>query len=390
MLGVERMILERAAAAAAPRPSPTASFVNTALMSVAISLPIVATTCVILRLMTKRWKINKASAADDWCIIFTLLMCWGHSINTFVAAGMGGINTITVPPRLYVNIALRALWLSTFFLVTALYTVKISILLFYWHIFYINERFRKACIVMMVILTMWWISSMTCAILVSDPIGASFHDAARAKHRYDFNAWYLANSGISIVFDITILCFPIPVIRTLRVDFRRKLSIIGIFWLGAFVCVSAIVRFVLFYNTYYKLDPNYSRNTFSNITYAFIWAEIEPNCSVIAACLPTYGPYFKADGIVPKFISNVKQSFGMSTSASSVVASKSGQGSSNTPSNVLNSYHEQPQPSGAYVELEKMDSSQKGAGEIVVERKVTVSVDPRERYDLERGEGVRR
>lgn len=34
-------------------------------------------------------------------------MCWAHSINTLVAAGLGGVNTITVPPRAYVNIALR-------------------------------------------------------------------------------------------------------------------------------------------------------------------------------------------------------------------------------------------------------------------------------------------
>lgn len=28
------------------------------------------------------------------------------------------------------------------------------------------------------------------------------------------------------------------------------------------------------------------------MTQGFIWSHIEPNCSVIAACLPTYGPFF--------------------------------------------------------------------------------------------------
>ncbi|PVH94064.1 hypothetical protein DM02DRAFT_618862 [Periconia macrospinosa] len=382
MLGLVRAVQERAAA-----PNQNASFVNTELLSVAITLPVFATTCVILRIMTRRWKANKAAAADDWCIIFSLLMCWAHSINTLVAAGLGGVNTITVPPPQYVNIALRALWLSTFFLVTALYTVKISILLFYWNIFHINQRFRKACVVMMVILTLWWMSSIACALLVSDPIDSSFRDAARAKHRFNFNAWYLSYSGLSIFFDVVILCFPLPVIRTLRVNTKRKLSIIGIFWLGGFVCVSAIVRFVFFYNNAYKLDSNYGRNTYSSITVAFIWAEIEPNCSVIAACLPTYGPYFRADGVVPRFISNVKLSLGMSTNNSSMASNvKTPNGPSLVSSGTMHSHHDKSQPAGAYMELEGMTSSQKSTGEIVVERNITVSVDSRKNHDLERGD----
>ena len=54
-------------------PSPTASFVNTSLLSVAIVVPIFATTCVILRFMTKRWKTNKTSNADDWFLVMALV-----------------------------------------------------------------------------------------------------------------------------------------------------------------------------------------------------------------------------------------------------------------------------------------------------------------------------
>ncbi|KAF2470810.1 GPCR, PTH-type, partial [Lindgomyces ingoldianus] len=268
-----------------------ASFVSTSLLGIAISLPILATISVILRIFARRAKGNGTFRADDWTILGTLLLCWGHSINTIVTGAIGGIDTITMAPREYANIALRTLWISGFFLITALYTVKISILLFYYHLFSINERFRQSILIMIATISAWWFSSLVCQILATDPIDASWKNAARAKHRFNFNAWYISYSGLSIFFDIVVLCFPIPMIKSLHINTKKKISILGIFWLGGFVCVSAIVRFVFLYNSIYRLT-SLGQNQYSSITTAFIWAEVEPNASVIAACLPTYGPLF--------------------------------------------------------------------------------------------------
>lgn len=38
---------------------------------------------------------------------------------------------------------------------------------------------------------------------------------------------------MSLFFDLVILLFPLPMIGGLRMDFGRKMSVIGIFWLGA-------------------------------------------------------------------------------------------------------------------------------------------------------------
>ncbi|KAF2639389.1 hypothetical protein P280DRAFT_481521 [Massarina eburnea CBS 473.64] len=309
--------------------------------------------------MARRWKSNKTSSGDDWTILITLVFCWAHSINTLIAAGLGGINRITVTPLEHAQIALRTLWISNFLLITALYTVKISILLFYWHIFYINDRFRKACIGMIGLLSAWWMANIVCVFLIGDPIDSSWKNAARAKHRFDFNSWYLWYCGLSIFFDLAILCFPLPVIRTLKVNTRRKVSIIGIFWLGGFVCISAIVRFVLFYQSIHGLT-DFGKNQYSSITNAFIWSEIEPNTSVIAACLPTYGPFFRENGIMPKFIHSMRSTFGMS-STSEHKTSISMQGKAY---------------SVGYLELENATSSKKSTGDIVMERATTVSVAP--------------
>jgi hypothetical protein len=127
--------------------------------------------------------------------------------------------------------------------------------------------------------------------LSTNPIEAAWKNADATKHRYNFNAWYISYSGLSIVLDVIILCFPIPMVRSLNVNTKQKISILGIFWLGAFVCVSAIIRFVYLYKTIYRLT-DYGENQYSSITTAFIWAEVEPNTAVIAACLPTFRPLF--------------------------------------------------------------------------------------------------
>ncbi|KAF2689800.1 hypothetical protein K458DRAFT_358875 [Lentithecium fluviatile CBS 122367] len=334
-----------------------ASFVDSPLLGVAISLPIIASVCVVLRLCAKRWRRRDGFTGDDWTILLTLILCWGHSINTIVAACLGGVNTITIPPREYANMALRTLWISSFFLITSLYTVKVSILLFYWRMFSINARFRKACLAMIITLTLWWISSLILVFLSTDPIDSAWKDATRAKHRFDFNTWYISYSALSIFFDVVILCFPIPVIKSLRVNLKRKISIIGIFWLGGFVCVSAIIRFVLLYRSIYRLT-DYGENQYSSITQAFIWAEIEPNTSVIAACLPTYGPLFKEGGLVPFIWQSVRSSLGLSSGT----GRDTGRSATGDTTAV------------GYYELDKVTSYSKSGGDILTDKATTNAV----------------
>jgi hypothetical protein len=133
-------------------------------------------------------------------------------------------------------------------------------------------------------------------------------------------------------------------IRSLRVNTKQKISILGIFWLGGFVCVSAIIRFVFLYNSIYRLT-DFGKNMYSSITVAFIWAEVEPNCSVIAACLPTYGSLFKEGQFIPRVFYSLRSKLGL--------PSKHGTGTDLTKTT---------SKSTGYYELDKSTSS-KGKGD---------------------------
>ena len=45
---------------------------------------------------------------------------------------------------------------------------------------------------------------------------------------------------------------------------------------------------------------------YSSATNEFIWAHIEPSCSIVAACLPTYGPFFIGNQTFEKFLSGFR------------------------------------------------------------------------------------
>jgi hypothetical protein len=55
------------------------------------------------------WSVpkNVDARSDHRLISMVKVFCWTHSINTIVAGAIGGVNTIIVPPKDYVNIALR-------------------------------------------------------------------------------------------------------------------------------------------------------------------------------------------------------------------------------------------------------------------------------------------
>lgn len=48
----------------------------------------------------------------------------------------------------------------------------------------------------------------------------------------NLGVWSIAMASLDIALDIVVLCLPLPMIRNLKISTRRKLSLLGIFWLG--------------------------------------------------------------------------------------------------------------------------------------------------------------
>ncbi|KAJ0114062.1 hypothetical protein J7T55_007896 [Diaporthe amygdali] len=110
---------------------------------------------------------------------------------------------------------------------------------------------------------------------------------------YDTTALGLAQVGTNLGLDVVVLCFPIPVISRLHMPTQRKVVVGMIFWLGIFCCVASIVRLVLLEESLAIIDSDPDENIYLQAD-IIIWKIIEPNASIIAACLPCYGPFLNS------------------------------------------------------------------------------------------------
>ncbi|KAK7733714.1 hypothetical protein SLS53_008181 [Cytospora paraplurivora] len=111
-----------------------------------------------------------------------------------------------------------------------------------------------------------------------------------AKLRLDSTALGLAQVSSSFTLDLIVLCLPLPVISRLNMKAKRKTAIILIFWLGAFCVVAAIVRTVLLDQSIRQVVSSTDHDHVANQSKQYIFMVLEPNCSILAACLPTYAP----------------------------------------------------------------------------------------------------
>jgi hypothetical protein len=137
----------------------------------------------------------------------------------------------------------------------------------------------------------------------------------KGRFNFDIVSFGLAQAGTSLTLDILILTFPLPMIWNLHLQRRRKVAVGMIFWLGGFCCVAAIVRLVLLHNVLsttvstaaegYNLlcksekVSGYLRPADLALdiqSKPYIFTIVEPNCSIIAACLPCYGTLARSWG----------------------------------------------------------------------------------------------
>ncbi|KAJ8111240.1 hypothetical protein ONZ43_g5669 [Nemania bipapillata] len=294
--------------AAGPQPS----LVTTTLLVVAIIFPILGSLAVALRFYTKTFKKQELSS-DDWVCAAAQLASWGISIDIFVAAGSAGINYThpSLGPLSTAAIFLRTLWIEGFPLVFSLTFVKIAILLYYSRIF-TTSKFKLAVHIYIAVLAAWSIAIIVCQLLAANPIQDVWNPMSKTPLRFNYSDFSLAFAGMSLVFDVIVLCFPIPVIRGMQMTWTRKFQVLAIFWLGIFCCVSSAVRFYFLYSEISETTVDAGPHRYLKVSTAFIWGTIEPNTSIIAACLPCYAPLFAKNRGLPTLLANFGSLFSRS------------------------------------------------------------------------------
>lgn len=270
-----------------------------ALIIVSAVLPTTASVAVALRVLAKHMRKNKQATliASDHLVFVALFLTWALSVTAICGATIARIGT---PPLEQSSTEfesfLKVMFAVQFFYIFSVGTVKLSVLAFYRSIF-ITKGFRLACDIISGVVIAWLVALFLGTLLRSNPISVNWNPKQPGGHHGNVVVLFSFVGASDIVLDLIILCLPLPVIRSLHMSTRRKWLIAGIFWLGGFCVISSTVRlaFVIkFVAGYTGLGSYYSSLVVNNL----IWMIIEPCASVIAACLPTFGPLFR-DGRSP-------------------------------------------------------------------------------------------
>lgn len=351
------------------------SLIHTSTVVVSVIFPALSLLAIYVRWSAGRMG-KQTFHADDWWIVVSWLTSLGLSILLWVTAANSGIDQMKGDPLKGVQSSLLCLWLASALVQLPLGAVKISILLFYKRIFSIGRtKFAIAVWITIGLIGAWTIIFFMLVIFQLDPVSGAWTGIGRL--RFDSAALGLGQVGTSIALDVVVLCFPLPVIHKLQLSTKKKWAVSTIFWLGAFCVIAAIVRLVLLNNAIHMVIDSSGFNQVAVQWKNFIFMILEPNCSIIAACLPTYGPLFRGAWNLQSILRSVRSVFSLqSARGSSGSRSRnptndySKFGDRSAPHSDANSTHSQfelnqsAKGGRAFVEIERMShgSRDEGAG----------------------------
>jgi len=238
----------------------------------------VALISVFLRLISRKIN-NVAYGLDDFLIVIAMFFGIGLVITASMMAHDGiGKHTIAATVPDIMNIGKTEFALSIMY-PPCIAMTKLSIVALLKRIFnHVHPMYTFAMHAINVYLVLWLIGLMLVVLLECRPIHTAW--AIENTCVPSFNTT-IATSILNSISDVAILVLPQPLLWGLKLQFKKKALISGVFLLGGFVCIISIARIFL-------LRPN-TRGGASDPLYSvtgIIFTILEPMVGIICACLP--------------------------------------------------------------------------------------------------------
>ncbi|KAG7289436.1 hypothetical protein NEMBOFW57_005807 [Staphylotrichum longicolle] len=95
--------------------------------------------------------------------------------------------------------------------------------------------------------------------------------------------FYTSMASITIVFDVTVMLLPFPVLVKSRIQTRKKLILLGLFGLGLFITIIQIIR----------IQTVKQLSNYIDSAPLILWSAVENNLGIIVANVPTLAPLVK-------------------------------------------------------------------------------------------------
>ncbi|KAF4981965.1 hypothetical protein FZEAL_2311 [Fusarium zealandicum] len=228
------------------------------------------------------WKLELG--LDDWFILITFL-CGVPStvinVHGTAANGLGrDIWTLTPTNITKFGMFFHVMAILYFAQVTLL---KLALLFFYLRIFP-TSGVRKTLWGTVIFNCIFGLTFVFVAAFQCQPISYFWEkwDGEHEGHCADLNAITWSNAAISIALDFWMLAVPLSQLRSLNLDWKKKVGVGLMFCVGTFVTVVSILRL--------RAVVQFGSET-ENATWEFLevskWSTIEINVGMICACMPS-------------------------------------------------------------------------------------------------------
>ena len=197
---------------------------------------------------------------------------------------------------------------------------KVSILLFYQRIFQIRKPFRIASWIVGFLVFGFFASNEFGLIFSFSPVEAQWK-VWLPNTTIQIKQFWLATGIINVLLDVIILCLPQPLVWKLKMGWKQRILLSGVFCLGGVyvlntistakttltissVCIGSIFRLIYLQ----KVDLTNPTGMLKRLTRPLIlhswlleatqvtagnWQVVEMNLSIICACLATYPSLYR-------------------------------------------------------------------------------------------------
>ncbi|KAF5021890.1 hypothetical protein F66182_6081 [Fusarium sp. NRRL 66182] len=223
--------------------------------SIGVIFTAIALVLVTLRVYVRGFML-KALGLDDWIIIATWIASCGFTIVTALQTkwGLGLKNLEHLPQENYYSFMLLQFIGAPFYIISIL-GFKLSLLISYL-------RFMAAGVWYKATVRKQWDASITYgSCLKGVPL-------------------YTTMASLTIAFDVIVMILPFPTLLKLQMPNRKKIVLLGLFAMGAFISVIQIFR----------IQTIKSLSNLLESAALIKWSMIENNLGIIVASVPTLAP----------------------------------------------------------------------------------------------------
>ncbi|RYC64184.1 hypothetical protein CHU98_g2035 [Xylaria longipes] len=253
---------------------------------VSVSLIVFTSLSILIRLALKLYR-RQAPQGPDWmCFIATATFLTYSALTLNFIFNVSASHSFDLDPTRpldELHSLAKLVYTNELLFGFGITTIKLSILWFYHTLFSVDETLQRVIKATTAICILWFIVATLVIALQCMPVHAYWENFDLPPYCLEYPRVLLGYEISNLFIDVAILCIPTGTVMRLQLAWPKKVPIIGIFLLGALVCIASIVRLTAIWR-----PPNIFQDFDFGGTY--LWSSLQLGVAIITSCLPTFGP----------------------------------------------------------------------------------------------------